>query len=184
MVRSVGHILFKSKTFDGLTSTAKLTGVTKEVADRVLARDGVLTAYAMAGELLDMMLAEGKITEETRQDGSKYYKMDKAVFEEYGNLYTEDSGIFYDNVYKGQMVKEYEDWLFDAVRVEGEISYPEPVKTDYGYHIMYYVGNEIEGWKSDIRVDLSDADNTAYLEGIQTAHPVTFNRDLYRYIVL
>ena len=184
MVRSVGHILFKSKTFDGLTSTAKLTGVTKEVADRVLARDGVLTAYAMAGELLDMMLAEGKITEATRQDGSKYYKIDKSVFEEYGNTYTEDSSVFYDNVYKGQMVKEYEDWLFDAVRVEGEISYPEPVKTDYGYHIMYYVGNEIEGWKSDIRVDLSEADNTAYLEGIQTAHPVTFNRDLYRYIVL
>lgn len=183
-VRSVGHILFKADTFDGKTSTEKLSGLTKEVADRVLARDGVLTAYAMAGELLDMMLAEGKITEETRQDGSKYYKIDKDVFEAYGQEYTEDSGIFYDNVYKGQMVKEYEDWLFDAVRVEGEISYPEPVKTEFGYHIMYYVGNEIEGWKSDIRVDLSDADNTAYLEGIQVTHPVTFNRDLYRYINL
>ena len=184
MVRSVGHILFKSATFDGLTSTDKLTGVTKEIADKVLARDGVITAYAMAGELLDMMLAEGKITEETRQDGSKYYKVDKDVFEQYGNTYTEDSNVFYDNVYKGQMVAEFENWLFDAVRVEGEISYPEPVETDYGYHIMYYVGNEIEAWKSDIRIDLSDADNTAYLESIQAAHPVTFNRDYYRYIIL
>lgn len=184
LVRSVGHILFKDDTFDGLKSTEKLTGVTKEIADKVLARDGVITAYAMAGELLDMLHAEGKITEATRQDGSKYYKIDKSVFEEYGNLYTEDSNVFYDNVPKGQMVKEFEDWLFDAIRVEGEISYPEPVETEYGYHIMYYVGNEIEAWKSDIRVDLSEADNTAYLEGIQTAHPVTFNRDYYRYIVL
>ena len=183
-VRSVGHILFKADTFDGLKTTEKLTGETKALADKVLARDGVITAYAMAGELLDTLKNEGKITEATRQDGSKYYKIDKSVFQQYGELYTEDSNVFYDNVYKGQMVAEFENWLFDAVRVEDEITYPEAVETEYGYHIMYYVGNEIEGWKSDIRIDLSDEDNTKYLEQIQANHPVTFNKDLYRYIKL
>ena len=185
LVRSVGHILFKDDTLDGLTSTDKLSGVTKELADKVLARDGMITAYAVAGELLDMLYAEGKITEQTRQDGSKYYVIDKSVFEQYGEQYTEDSNVFYENISRNEnFVQEYKDWLFDAVRVEGEISYPEPVKTQYGYHIMYYVGNEIESWKSDIRNDLSEADNTAYLESILTTHPATINRNYYRYINL
>ena len=182
VVRSVGHILFKADTYDGLTSTAKLSGVAKELADKVLARDGEITAQAMANELLATLFAEGKITEATREDGSKYYKIDKSVFEEYGELYTEDSNVFYDNVEKGQMVKEFEDWLFAASRVEGEISYTDPVKTDYGYHIMYYVGNETTMWKSEIRTTISDEENTAYLASIQTTHPVTLNTDYYRYI--
>ena len=182
VVRSVGHILFKEDTYDGLTSTAKLSGVAKELAEKVLARDGVITARAMANELLAMLFAEGKITEATREDGSKYYKIDKSVFEEYGELYTGDSSVFYDNVEKGQMVEEFEDWLFAAARVEGEISYTDPVKSDYGYHIMYYVGNETAMWKSEIRTKISDEENTAYLASIQTAHPVTVNTNYYRYI--
>ena len=182
IVRSVGHILFKADTYDGLTSTEKLSGVAKELADKVLARDGIITAYAMAAELLDMLFAEGKITEATREDGSKYYKIDKAVFEEYGELYTEDGSVFYDDVEKGQMVAEFEEWLFAKSRVEGEITYTEPVETEYGYHIMYYVGSETEMWKSEIRTKISDEENTAYLENIQTVHSVTVNANYYRYI--
>ena len=182
LVRSVGHILFKSTTYDGKTSTSAFTGKIKELADKVLARDGKLTAYAMAGELLDTLYAEGKITEATRENGSKYYKIDQSVFEEYGLEYTEDGNVFYDDVYEGQMVEEFEEWLFDSTRVEGEIGYPEPVKTTYGYHIMYYVGNENETWRSEIKKTLSGNDNTAYLKGIQETHPVTVNSDYYRYI--
>jgi len=165
-VRSVGHILFKADTFDGLTSTENLTGATKEIADTVLARDGVITARAMAFELLNTLYTEGKITEETLQDGSKYYKIDKEIFEQYGELYTEDSNVFYDNVYKGQMVQEFENWLFDEKRQEGEISYTDPVKTDYGYHIMYYAGNEAEAWKSEIREEICQSDYITWFETV------------------
>ena len=47
---------------------------------------------------------------------------------------------------------------------------------------MYYVGNENETWRSEIKKTLSGNDNTAYLKGIQETHPVTVNSDYYRYI--
>jgi len=186
-LRSVGHILFKSETFDGLTSSEKLSGKAKELADRLFERnkdnaDYKLTAYAMAGELLDMLFEEGKITEVTDGD-KKYYKIDEAVFEEYGELYTEDSNVFYDDVPVGQMVEEFENWLFDTARVEGEISYPEPIKTTYGYHIMLYRGNEVEAWKSEIKNTIAGESQTAYLEGLQETYPVELRSKNLRFIV-
>ena len=51
-------------------------------------------------------------------------------------------GGLYENVYPGQMVEEFNDWCFDDSRKEGDTGL---VKTQYGYHVMYYVGGE-EGW--------------------------------------
>ena len=180
-VRDVGHILFKSQTFDGKTSTDAYSGATKELADKILARDGTITAYAMAGELLDQLKAEGKITEVTEGDKT-YYKIDKAVFEEYGELFTEDSSVFYNGVYKGQMVAEFENWLFDAARKEGEITYPEPIKTTYGYHIMFYTGVQSENWFSTAKNELASEEHTAYLEGVQETYAVTVESGNFKYI--
>ncbi|MBO4914151.1 MAG: peptidylprolyl isomerase, partial [Oscillospiraceae bacterium] len=47
------------------------------------------------------------------------------------------NGGLYENVYKGQMVAPFEDWCFDASRQSGDTGI---VKTDYGYHVMYFVG--------------------------------------------
>lgn len=52
------------------------------------------------------------------------------------------NGGIYTNVVKGQMVKEFDDWCFDATRKPGDHGM---VKTVYGYHVMYYVAGE-EGW--------------------------------------
>lgn len=52
------------------------------------------------------------------------------------------NGGIYTDVYKGQMVTEFNDWCFDAARKPGDHGL---VKTVYGYHVMYYVGGE-EGW--------------------------------------
>lgn len=184
-VRSVGHILFKSDTFKDLTDSSTLSGKLKELADSVFEKnkdnpDFKLTALDMAYALLDKMEAEGKLTAKTRADGTGYYVIDKAAFEEYG-VYTEDSNVFYDDVPKGQMVAEFENWLFDTSRLENEIT-EEPVKTTYGYHIMFYVGNEKASWKTEIKNAIATEEQTAYLEGVQTTHPVTVNSDNYRYI--
>lgn len=45
-------------------------------------------------------------------------------------------GGLYENVYKGQMVQEFEDWCF-APHETGDTGI---VRTTYGYHIMYYIG--------------------------------------------
>ena len=72
--------------------------------------------------------------------------MTKDAFEALANEYTEDSGVFYENVYPGQMVSEFEDWMFDAERKEGDV---EVVKTQYDYHLMYYLGENADSpaWK-------------------------------------
>ncbi len=46
-------------------------------------------------------------------------------------------GGIYENVYKNQMVTEFNDWCFDPARVPGDTGI---VKTKFGYHVMYFSG--------------------------------------------
>lgn len=48
-----------------------------------------------------------------------------------------NNGGLYEDVYPGQMVEAFNDWCFDEARQTGDV---EIVETEYGYHIMYYVG--------------------------------------------
>lgn len=48
------------------------------------------------------------------------------------------TGGLYENVYKGQMVAEFENWCFDDARQVGDHGL---VKTAYGYHIMFFSGS-------------------------------------------
>ena len=54
--------------------------------------------------------------------------------------YSEDGsqsvGGLYTNIYKGQMVEEFEDWCFDPARKPGDT---DIIRTEYGYHLMYFV---------------------------------------------
>ena len=171
---SVGHILFKNDTYDGLVNSAKLTGLAKTLADRIFeenkdVKNFVLTADAMAAELFEMMQEAGEISTATREDGSTYYVIDKEVFNTYGSSYTEDSNVFYEGVAKGVMVAPFEDWAYGSQRRAGEIS-AEAIETDYGYHIMFYEGI---AWESSIRNTITTEKNDAYLESIQEG--VEFN---------
>jgi len=47
------------------------------------------------------------------------------------------SGGLYTDIYRGQMVSEFEDWCFDPSRQPGDTGI---VQTSYGYHVMYFVG--------------------------------------------
>ena len=62
----------------------------------------------------------------------------KESFETLAKEKTDDSGVFYDNVAKGQMVEAFENWIFSEDRKEvGETGI---VKTEFGYHVMYWNG--------------------------------------------
>lgn len=75
-------------------------------------------------------------------------------FGELANTYSVDSGSntnggLYEDVYPGQMVTEFNDWCFSADRKTGDT---DIVKTDYGYHILYYVNaTEDYYWKMTAR---------------------------------
>lgn len=49
------------------------------------------------------------------------------------------NGGLYENVAKGQMVEAFDEWCFDSVRNPGDHGL---VKTEFGYHVMYFVGSE------------------------------------------
>lgn len=60
------------------------------------------------------------------------------------NEYNEDTGSssnggLYEHIYPGQMVTEFNDWVFGANRKAGDV---ELVETDYGYHIIYFVAKD------------------------------------------
>jgi len=65
-----------------------------------------------------------------------------------------ESGGLYEDIYPGQMVTEFNDWCFDTARKPGDT---DIVKTDYGYHIMYFVGTSDEVyWHSVAESDCID----------------------------
>lgn len=66
---------------------------------------------------------------------------------EYSGDSTKDSGGLYEEVAPGDMVTEFNDWCFDPARQVGDSGI---VKTQYGYHIMYFVGQgENRAWYDD-----------------------------------
>ena len=60
------------------------------------------------------------------------------------------TGGLYEGVTMGQMVDEFEDWCFDDVRVVGDHGL---VKTQYGYHIMFFCGKQ-DAWYAQAKADL------------------------------
>ena len=63
------------------------------------------------------------------------------------------NGGLYENVYVGQMVPEFEGWCFDESRQTGDYGI---VRTDYGYHIMYFV-DSVEIWYYTAQSDMINA---------------------------
>ena len=73
-----------------------------------------------------------------------------------------EQGGLYENVTRGSMVTEFNDWCFDPARQAGDTGI---VKTTYGYHIMYFVGTAPETfWELQVTNALKSEDMTAWSE--------------------
>ena len=69
------------------------------------------------------------------------------------------------------MVTNFENWCFDESRQPGDSGL---VRTEFGYHIMYFVGAE-EGWlRSGPEAYLADACQTLIAQAMQ-AYPMEVN---------
>ena len=88
-------------------------------------------------------------------------------FAEVAAKYSADSnaaqGGIYENVFKGQMVAEFEDWCFDEARKAGD---SDIVKTTYGYHIMYFVGEAEDFYSYVVGETLKDELYSEYVEAL------------------
>ena len=116
-------------------------------------------------ELATIMM-KPKATEEAKQavidqlNEMRREILEGASFRTKAIMYSEDPGSaplggVYEGVRKGMFVKPFEAVAFNLE--EGEIS--EPVETEYGYHVMYYVGgHEHPVWYETILDDLISED--------------------------
>lgn len=79
------------------------------------------------------------------------------------------NGGLYENVYPGQMTAEFNNWCFDPNRQVGDTGL---VKTDYGYHVMYFCGNSDTNYR-DYMIDkeLRNADMESWYQAL--LEPVT-----------
>lgn len=96
------------------------------------------------------------------------WKAGEATEESFGEMAAElsddgaDHGL-YENVYKGQMVEAFEDWCFDAARKVGDTGI---VETPYGYHVMYFVGENAPYWQTLVENAMVNEDYTAWIDGL------------------
>ena len=102
-----------------------------------------LLAQWQSGEATEDSFAALALKEST--DGSKYD----------GGLYTE--------VYQGRMVTEFNDWCFDTARQSGDTGV---VDTQYGSHVMYFSGVNINRWQSQVASNLRSEAYAAWEEDL------------------
>ena len=145
---NVRHILVYPEGADG-TNLA-----TQEFSDEAWA-----ASEKKAQEILDQFLAGDK-TEES--------------FAALANEYSEDPGSntnggLYENVSEGEMVAAFNDWCFDAARQVGDTGI---VKTNYGYHVMYFSGSQTT-WQKYARNDYMVENATAAAKEIAAKLPMT-----------
>ncbi len=122
--------------------------VTEDDPDGSLAAAADEAAAAEAQRIYDEWLA-GDATEESFAALATEYSADGGS--------VADGGL-YEGVFKGQMVPQFDEWCFDESRQPGDTGI---VKTDYGYHIMYFVDKGDLYWKQQCDTALR---NQAYEE--------------------
>ena len=80
------------------------------------------------------------------------------------------SGGLYEDVYPGQMVDAFDAWCFDDARQPGDTGI---VKTDYGYHVMYFVGRGEEVfWFETAKGDLLSEKSVEIEDALREKYPM------------
>ena len=109
-------------------------------------------ARAQAEELLAQWKS-GEATEDSFATLAMEHSADGSRYE--GGLYTQ--------VYHDEMVETFNDWCFDPARQSGDTSI---VETQYGAHVMYFVGTDLPRWQSQVTTTLQTNAYTAWIAGL------------------
>lgn len=83
------------------------------------------------------------------------------------------AGGLYENVFEGQMVAPFEDWCFDESRKTGDTGL---VKTDFGYHVMYFVDSTPQ-WKYYAGQDWLLEKTNEFIDSVTEAYPMDVQYD-------
>jgi len=98
----------------------------------------------------------------------------KEAFDALGEKYTADSNVTYEQVCMGEMDAAFEGWLFDAERKVGDT---DIVETIYGYHVMYYAGENVATWRVQVKSAIVGERSEALVEEKTAAYGITVDKD-------
>lgn len=100
-------------------------------------------------------------------------EISRDAFEALAKQYTEDSGVFYEKVIPGQMLDQFNDWLFDEARKEGDTGV---VETSSGQHVMYYLGEaDMPAWKVAVQATMVNAEVEEWFTANENTYEITVN---------
>ncbi|MCR5636651.1 MAG: peptidyl-prolyl cis-trans isomerase [Clostridiales bacterium] len=107
-------------------------------------------------------------------------------FDELAAEYSDDkasakNGGLYENVIQGETVTEFDSWCFDKNRKPGDY---EIIKTDYGYHIMYFVSTGEETWKIQVQSDMISEDYDKLYDNLREKYDIEISKDYRKNIKL
>lgn len=108
------------------------------------------------------------------------------AFAALANEYSSDTGSntaggLYTYVEKGEMVENFDAWIFDPARQSGDtgiVENVEPGSNYYGYHVMYFVGQNDPRWTSIAKSALLSEASTTWLEDLTAAAPAAWTDNL------
>ena len=83
------------------------------------------------------------------------------------------NGGLYTGVYVGQMVQNFNDWCFDPARQVGDYGI---VRTEFGFHIMFYSGEEFL-WTKTVEQDVISTKTNDMVEAALANHPLVVYYD-------
>lgn len=126
--------------------------------DGTISEEAWAKAEQAAQEVYDKWLADG--TEEGFAAMAGEYTQDPG---------SQSTGGLYTGVNEGEMVPAFNDWCFDAQRKTGDHGI---VKTEYGYHVMYFVGRTLV-WETSAADALTDERCVAFENEIFGKYPMT-----------
>ena len=105
-------------------------------------------------------------------------------FAELAKTYSDDTGSntnggLYEAVKEGQMVTNFNDWCFDATRKPGDTGI---VESDYGYHIIYFIGEDAEEWHVNIKDTITSNKLNDYMSNLTADLEVKDSRHHVAYL--
>lgn len=102
---------------------------------------------------------------EEYNDGEKTEDAFAKLAEKYSSDSNASEGGIYENVIPNQMVSTFNAWCFDSERKSGDVAI---VKTEYGYHVMYYVSEgKLPAWKYTAQQAMASESSSTNFEELE-----------------
>ena len=164
-------------------ATLSASGVTKESGDVVDVRHVLITPETSGADENGKAISTEADWEACRQKAQALldgWRSGEATEDTFHKLAQENSkdgnastGGLYTGVTQGYMVAEFNDWIFDESRQYGD---SDLVKTQFGYHIMYFVKREAN-WIAKSREGYFGIAANEAISDVKEQYPIEVNYD-------